>query len=77
MLELEAKVFEGFATDELWIEVVASELDKFDPDDLLGKYTRVLRGPTDDWFRRYAPGDQVIDPEDMISWKLWYRVERA
>lgn len=77
VLELEAEVFDGYAAGELWIEVVAAEKDKFDPDDLLGKYTRVLSGPTDGWFARYGPGDQVVEPEDMISWRIWYRVERA
>jgi hypothetical protein len=76
VLELNAEVFRGYAAGELWIEIVATEQDKFDPDDLVGKYTRVISGPPDTWFRQYGPGDQVVEPEDMISWKLWYRVER-
>jgi hypothetical protein len=77
VLALDAEIFRGFADEELWIEVVAAEEDTFDPDDLLGKYTRVLSGPAASWFGDYGPGDQVIEPEDMISWRIWYRVERA
>jgi hypothetical protein len=77
VLALEAEVFRGYAEQALWIEVVAAELDRFDPDDLLGKYTRVLSGPTDTWFGRYGPGNQVVDPEDMIDWRIWYCVERV
>ncbi len=77
VLALNAEVFSGYADDELWIEVVATEQDTFDPDDLLGKYTRMLSGPTGGWFRQYGPGDQIVEPEDMISWRIWYRVERG
>lgn len=76
-LTLDAVVFEGFVSGELRVEVSGTERDTFDPDDVLGKYTRVFRGDPDEWYGAYGPGDErPIEPEDLLSWQVWYRVER-
>lgn len=77
VLELDTEIFRGHADDELRVQVVLTEHDTFDPDDLLGKYTRVLSGPPEHWFGEYGPDGKAVDPEDMIYWRLWYRVEKA
>ena len=59
------------------VQIVATELDTFDPDDTIGKYTRIFSGAPTSWLGRYAPGDEAIDPEDAGAWRVWYRIERA
>lgn len=77
VLELNKVLFTGYATDDLRIEVVAVELDTFDPDDTIGKYTRIFSGDPATWLNHYGPGDEAIDPEDAGAWRLWYHIERA
>jgi hypothetical protein len=77
IVELDTVVFDDYAADDLRIELVGTEIDTFDPDDSLGKYTRVFRGGPEDWFGRYGPNGEIIEPEDMLAWRLWYRIERS
>lgn len=78
MVELNQEIFNGYAKDDLRVEIVATELDTFDPDDTIGKYSRVFCHDASQWFGRYSPEDErPIDPEDLISWRVWYRIEKA
>jgi hypothetical protein len=77
MLELNRVLFEGYAADDLRIEIVGTEEDTFDPDDTVGKYTRLFTGSPDRWFGEYGPNGGPVDPEDMVAWKVWYRIERT
>lgn len=77
MLELDQVLFEDYAADDLRIEIVGVEEDTFDPDDTVGKYTRLFSGPAETWFGSYGPNGEVVDPEDMLTWRIWYRIERA
>lgn len=75
IIALEQEIFRGYVADDLRIEVTGVELDTFDPDDLVGKYTRLFCGNVERWLGAYGPGDETIDPEEMLSWRLWYRIE--
>jgi len=77
VVNLNEVLFEGYVSRELRVEVCGGELDLLDPDDVLGKYTRIHCGPADDWVGTYGPDDEnPVEPEDMKSWKIWYRIER-
>ncbi len=76
MVVLDQVIFEGYAADDLRIEVVGVEKDTFDPDDTIGKYTRIFCGSPGSWYGAYGPSGEVVDPEDMLSWRIWYRIER-
>ncbi|MEO0972059.1 MAG: hypothetical protein AAFX85_03120, partial [Pseudomonadota bacterium] len=75
-LLLDEELFSGYVAEDLRIEVIGLELDTFDPDDALGKYTRLFTGAPEHWYGRYAPSGAPVDPEDMQSWRLHYRIER-
>lgn len=78
IVELNQEIFCGYAKDDLRVEIVATELDTFDPDDTIGKYSRVYCQDASEWYGRYSPDDETpIDPEDLISWRVWYRIEKA
>jgi hypothetical protein len=77
-LELERPIFEGYVARDLRVAIAGGEHDTFDRDDVLGKYTRLFHGDPDEWLGSYGPGDEgPVEPEDMLSWQLWYRIERA
>jgi len=76
MLNLNQVIFEGYAADDLRIEAIGVERDTFDPDDMIGKYTRLFCGAPESWLGTYGPNGEVIDPEDMLAWRIWYRIER-
>lgn len=74
---LDKVLFEGYVKDELRLEIAGTELDTFDPDDVLGKYTRIFCCASGHWLGAYGPDDESpIEPENLLSWKTWYRIER-
>jgi len=78
MLAINQTLFQGFVSDNLSVEIAGIELDTFDPDDDLGKYTRLFDCSCKELFRSYGPDDDgPIDPEDVGRWCIWYRIERA
>ena len=77
VVELDTVIFDDFAADDLRIEIIAVEEDTFDPDDSLGKYTRLFCGDANGWFGIYGPNGEVIEPEDLVAWRVWYRIERS
>lgn len=77
VLELNQTIFVGHAVDDLRIEIVGTEQDTFDPDDWMGKCTRVLCSPAEGWFGDYGPRSDEITPEDVGPWRIWYRIERG
>jgi hypothetical protein len=76
-VEVELPLFEGFVEDHLAVEIRGIDMDTFDPDDALCPYRRVLTGAPESWLRRYGPGGETIEPEDLGGWRLWYRLEWA
>ncbi|HYU34803.1 MAG TPA: hypothetical protein VEW48_21855, partial [Thermoanaerobaculia bacterium] len=77
VVELNKVIFSGHAENDLAVEILAMERDKFDPDDSVGKYTRLFCAPAESWFGNYVPGDEPVDPESAPAWRIWYRIERA
>jgi hypothetical protein len=77
VLELGTTIFVGHAEHDLRIEVVGTEKDHLDPDDWIGKCSRVLCGPAGTWFGDYGPQPGVITPEDVGPWRIWYRIVRG
>ena len=75
LIEIETVVFDDVVVDELGIEISGLELDTFDPDDEVGRYRRAFRGDPATWAGEYGPSDDPIDPEDMVNWRVWYRIE--
>lgn len=77
VLDLNKVIFNGYAEHDLAVEILATEKDTFDPDDSVGKYTRLFCAPAESWFGSYGPGDEPVDPEEAAAWRVWYRIERA
>lgn len=77
IVQLDLVLFEGFVEDHLAVELTGIEMDTFDRDDKLCPYRRVFDGPPDRWLGAYGPRDEKIDLEDLDTWRVWYRVERA
>ncbi len=78
IVDFDEVIFEGYISDDLKIEIQGIEKDLFDPNDILGKYSRILCKTVNRMYGEYHPNsNEVIDPENMISWKVWYRVERG
>jgi hypothetical protein len=74
---LGSAIFEGYAEDDLAIEIAGTEKELFDPDESMGRYVRTFSCDAERWFGSYGPGDEAIDPEDIGVWKVWYRIERS
>ena len=78
IVEFNKTIFEGYVFDDLKIEILGTEKDLFDPNDTLGKYSRIFCKTVKEMYGEYHPnGNQVVDPENMVSWKVWYRIERG
>jgi len=65
--KLERTLFEGFVEDDLDVEVRTL--------DGACRYRRSFDGSPAAWLGTYAPARG--EPEDVGSWRLWYRIERA
>jgi len=70
-------VFDGYAGEELAIEISGTEHDTFDPDDSLGRYARVFDCRHGGLFGSFGPDDEALDPEDVGPWRVHYRIERG
>jgi hypothetical protein len=75
IVPINQEVFAGFAEDNLALRINAMERD--DPDDNLGSYVRTFSCSVASWLGQYQPGDEVVDPETVGYWQVWYRIERA
>jgi len=75
-IDLGVTIFEGAATKSLEIKITGRELDKYDPDDDLNRYSRVFGGDLKKWYGKYYPGDEYHDKEDVGDWQVWYRIVR-
>jgi hypothetical protein len=41
------------------------------------RYRRLFKCDADEWFGSYGPDHKPIDPEELGSWRLSYRIERG
>jgi photosystem II stability/assembly factor-like uncharacterized protein len=77
--ELNVVLYEGFVgvEDNMEVTILPIELDYFDPDDQLVRYSRIFMAPPETWLGEYVPGDeeQSADLESLADWRVWYRVE--
>jgi hypothetical protein len=76
VLDINRVIFDGYAQDNLVVEIAGAEKEIFDPSESIGRYVRIFDCAADRWFGSYAPGDEVVDPEDVGMWRVWYRIER-
>lgn len=84
-LVLNRVIYEGPASDQMTIELMGVELDRFSADDLLDHYRREFTGSPDSWFGWYGPGEDVPpdmyqrseDPEMMDKWRVCYMIQPA
>jgi hypothetical protein len=76
VIDVDQPIFAGHAADNLSIEVAMVHGDH-DRDDFTTPYRRVFCCPAREWFRAYTPTDEVIDPEELGTWRLWYRIDRG
>jgi hypothetical protein len=74
---IEEIVFEGFVEDDLFVQIGGTELDTFDPDDVLCTYKRAFTGNPVDWLGRYGPNGTRDSIENVGGWNVWYRIEYA
>ncbi|HXU06511.1 MAG TPA: hypothetical protein VN903_36395, partial [Polyangia bacterium] len=87
---IERTIFEGFADTNLAIDlnvVDVPEVVHVRPldddvswtfhDPRSPRYRRIFSGAASRWLGDYTPTDEAIDPEDLGSWRVWYRIERA
>jgi hypothetical protein len=77
VIKLDREIFNGYVVGDLRVEVVATEEDLLDPDDTVGKYTRLFCEDVNRLVGEHRPGDERLDPEEMLAWRVWYRIERA
>lgn len=76
-VSFDCPIFEGYVVDDLRIAISGTEKDLFDPNDTLGKYSRLFSGEIARHFGAYGPNGEPVEPEDLISWRVWYRIERG
>ena len=76
--EIQQAVFDGavVAGDRMRISLLATDLDLFTRDDDAMRYSRVFKGDPSKWVKSYTPDDEPNDPERLLDWKVWYRIER-
>jgi hypothetical protein len=41
------------------------------------QYRRAFCCPALEWLGEYGPRDEVVDPEEMGTWRVWYRIEKG
>jgi len=71
-------IFEGYVESDLRVEISGAEKEVYDPNNVLGKYTRLFCGLPERWYGVYGPADEKpIEPENLLNWQVWYRVERV
>jgi hypothetical protein len=75
MVDINEIIFENVVKDHMAIRIDATEKDSTDPDDNLGSYTRIFKGDPNAWAGKYTPDDEIVDPENLRFWKVFYRVE--
>ena len=69
-------LFEGEPGDDLVVEFLGEEIDKFTENDHLDDYRREFSGDAAAWVARYAPGDEGSDdPENMSNWRIGYEIQ--
>ena len=79
VVELDAAVFEGLvpAGRRVTLAIHATEHDMLTEDDESTRYRRTFTGEPGSWVGSYTPDDAPPDPEAMVDWRVWYRIEEA
>ena len=76
--KLNKVLFDGVPTDNMVVELMGEELDKFSANDQLDHYRREFSGNAADWVGLYEPVDEgSTDPENMTTWRICFEIVEA
>lgn len=76
--KLNKVLFDGVPTDNMVVELMGEELDKFSANDQLDHYRREFSGNAADWVGLYEPVDEgSTDPENMTTWRICFEIIEA
>ena len=76
--KLNKVLFDGVPTDNMVVELMGEELDKFSANDQLDHYRREFSGNSTDWVGLYEPADEgSTDPENMTTWRICFEIVDA
>jgi len=76
--KLNKVLFDGVPTDNMVVELMGEELDKFSANDPLDHYRREFSGNAADWVGLYEPVDEgSTDPENMTTWRICFEIVDA
>ena len=76
--KLNKVLFDGVPTDNMVVELMGEELDKFSANDQLDHYRREFSGNAGDWVGLYEPVDEgSTDPENMTTWRICFEIVDA
>ncbi len=76
--KLNKVLFDGVPTDNMVVELMGEELDKFSANDPLDHYRREFSGNAADWVGLYEPVDEgSTDPENMTTWRICFEIVEA
>ena len=75
-IKLDRVLWEGEIVDDLSLELVGEEIDRFSENDFLDTYQRRFSGPPNAWAGKYHPMDEGSDdPENMSNWRIAYTID--
>ena len=76
--KLNKVLFDGVPADNMVVELMGEELDKFSANDPLDHYRREFAGNAADWVGLYEPVDEgSTDPENMSTWRICFEIIEA
>ena len=76
--KLNKVLFDGVPADNMVVELMGEELDKFSANDPLDHYRREFSGNAADWVGLYEPVDEgSTDPENMTTWRICFEIIEA
>jgi len=72
IVDINTEIFRGTLVDNLTVEILSTDLKDGEH---TCHYRRTFKGKVKNWLKRYVPGDEKRDPENVGDWQLWYRIE--